>query len=126
MESSEDKHVSLKDAVAFVTADADSEFSSEFSGEEEESSEEEIEVDNEEHTTNSKRCRKRGRLCKLIRTKGGQNRLNNFRRENLENRWKTEDKDPIVPVFSSEPGMTIDFQDSCNELDILKVIVVMN
>ena len=59
MASTEDRHVSLEDAVAFVTADADSEFSSEFSGEEEESSEEEIEVDNEEHTTNPKRCRKK-------------------------------------------------------------------
>ena len=58
-----------------------------------------------------------------VRTRGGQNRVNNFRRENLENRWKTEDKDPIVPVFSSEPGIKIDFPDSYNELDTFKSFI---
>ena len=54
MASSEDRRVSLEDAVAFVTADAVSDFISDFSEEEEDSSEEEIEVDNEEHSTNPK------------------------------------------------------------------------
>ena len=30
------------------------------------------------------------------------------------NRWKTEDKDPIVPAFTGEPGIKVDFPDSCN------------
>ena len=38
MASSEDRRVSLEDAVAFVTADAVSDFSSDFSKEEEDSS----------------------------------------------------------------------------------------
>ena len=38
MASSEDRHVSLEDAVAFVTAGAVSDFSSDFSEEEEDSS----------------------------------------------------------------------------------------
>ena len=88
--------VSLEDAVEFVTADADSDFISDFSEEEEESSEEDVEVDIEEHSTNPKRCRTRGGLRKRIRTSGGQNRVNNFRRDNLENRWETEDKDPSI------------------------------
>ena len=54
MASSEDRCVSLEDAVAFVTADTVSDFSSDFSEEEEDSFEEEIEVDNEEHSTNPK------------------------------------------------------------------------
>ena len=86
MASSEDRRVSLEDTVAFVTADADSDFSSDFSQEEEESSEEETEVDNEEHSTNPKLCRTREGSCSRIRTRGGQNRMNNFRRENLKNR----------------------------------------
>ena len=36
MASSEDRHVSLEEAVAFVTAEADSDISSDFSEEEEE------------------------------------------------------------------------------------------
>ena len=116
-------HVSLEDVVAFVTADADSDFSSDVSEEEEESSEEEIEVDNEEHSTNPKRCRAKGGLCRRIRTRDDQNRVNNFRRDNLENRWKTEDKDPIIPAFSGEIGIKIDFPYSCNELDIFKCFI---
>ena len=38
------------------------------------------------------------------------------------NRWKTEDKDPIVPAFTGEPGIKVDFPDSCNELDIFKLL----
>ena len=87
MASSEDRRVSLEDAVAFVTADADLNFSSDFSEEEEDSSEEEIEADNEENSTNPKRCRTRGGLCRRVRTRGGQNRMNNFRRDSLEKRW---------------------------------------
>ena len=114
MASSEDRRVNLENAVhvAFVTADADSDFSSNFSEEKEQSFQEEIEVDNEQRSTKSKRCRIRG-----------QNRVNNFRRDNLQNRWKTEDKDPIVPAFSGDPGMTIGFSDSCNKLDIFKCSV---
>ena len=124
MASAENRRVSLEATLAFVTADADSNFSSDFSEEEEESSEEEIEVDNEEYSTNSKRCRIRGGLCRRIRARGGHNGVNNFRRDNLENRWKTEDKDPIIPAFSGEPGTKIDFPDSCNELDIFKCFII--
>ena len=46
--------------------------------------------------------------------------MNNFCGDNLENRWKSEEKDPIVPAFNVEPGIKIDFPDSCNELDIFK------
>ena len=49
--------------------------------------------------------------------------MNNFRRNNLEYRWKTEDKDPIVPAFSDEPVTKTDFPDSCNELDIFKFFI---
>ena len=86
MTSSKDRRVSLGDAVAFVSADADSDFSYDFSDKEEELSEEEVEIDNEEHSTNPKQCRTRGGLCRRIRTTGGQNRVNSFRRDNLENR----------------------------------------
>ena len=86
MASSEDRRVSLEDTVAFVTADADSDFSSDFSQEEEESSEEEIEVDNEEHSTNPERRRARGGLHKRKRTRGSLNRVNNFLRDKFENR----------------------------------------
>ena len=119
MASLEDTH--LEDSIAFVTADANSEFSSNFSEEEEESSEEDLEVDNEKNSANPKRCRTRGELCKRIR--GGQNKVNNFRRDSLQNRWKTEDKDPIIPAFSGEPGIKIDFPDSCNELDIFECFI---
>ena len=47
----------------------------------------------------------------------------NFRRHKLENRWKKEDKDPTVPAFSGEPGITIGFPDNCNELDIFKCFI---
>ena len=64
MASSEDRRVSLENAVAFVTADADSDFSSE-SGKGERGGR----ViwrgnisDNEEHSINPKRCRTRGGL----------------------------------------------------------------
>ena len=49
----------LRGSVAFVTAEADSHFSSDFSEDEEESSQEDIEADNEEHSINPKRCRTR-------------------------------------------------------------------
>ena len=57
-----------------------------------------------------------------MKRRKSQKRQNNFRRENLENRWKTEDKYPIVPAFSGEPGKKIDFSDSCNELDIFNCL----
>ena len=59
MAPSEDKMCQLRGSVAFVTAEADSHFSSDFSEDEEESSQEDIEADNEEHSINSKRCRTR-------------------------------------------------------------------
>ena len=123
MVSLEDRCVSLEYAVAFLTADADSDFSSDFIEEEEELSEEEIEVDNEENSTNPKPCRTRERLCRRIKARGGQNRVNDFCRHNLENRWKTEDKDPTVPAFSDEPGIKNDFPGSCNELNIFKCFI---
>ena len=49
--------------------------------------------------------------------------MNNLRRHKLENRWKKEDKDPTVPAFSGEPGITIDFPDNCKELDIFKCFI---
>ena len=49
--------------------------------------------------------------------------MNNFRRDNLENRSKTVGKDPIVPVFSGEPGIKTDFPNSCDELDIFKCFI---
>ena len=102
---------------------ADSDFISDLSEEEEESSEEEIEVDNEEHSSNLKRCRTRTGLCRRIRARGGQNRKNNFVRENFENRWKIEDKDPVVPTFSGELGRNIDFPDNFNESDVSKYFI---
>ena len=110
---------SLDDAAIFVTADADSDLSSEFSEKEEESSEEEMEVDNEERSTNTKRCRRTGGSCR----RSGKNSVNNFLKENLENIWKTEMKGLVVPVFSGESGIKIDFTDSCNELDIFKCFI---
>ena len=59
-------------------------------------------------------------MCRRIRTRGDQNSVNNFCGDNLENRWKSEEKDPIVPALNGEPGIKIDFPDSCNELDIFK------
>ena len=59
MAPSEDRLVSSEDAVAFVTAEADSHFSSDFSEDEEESSQEDMEADNEEHSINPKPCRTR-------------------------------------------------------------------
>ena len=120
MAFSEDKRVRLEDALAFFIADADSDFSFDFIEEEEESSEEEVEVDNEEHSTNPERRRARGGLHKRKRTRGSLNRVNNFLRDKFENRQKTEDKDPIAPAFSGQPGTEIDFPDSCNDLEIFK------
>ena len=122
MTSSEDRRVSLEDDIAFVRTNADSDFSCDFSEEEEDSSEEEIVV-NEEHSTTPKRCRTKGALCRRTRTGRGQKKMNNFHRENLENRWKTEEKDPILPAFSGEPGIKIDCPDSCDELDIFKCFI---
>ena len=79
MASSKDRCVSLEDVAAFVTADADSDFISDFREEEKESSEREIKVDHEKRSTKPKRWRTRGGLHRRIRTRGGQNRVNNFR-----------------------------------------------
>ena len=62
-------------------------------------------------------------MCRRIRTRGCQNRKNNLIRENFENRWKIEDKDPVVPTFSGKLGRNIDFPDSCNESDVSKYFI---
>ena len=44
-------------------------------------------------------------MYRRIRARVDQNSVNNFCGDNLENRWKIEKKDPIVPAFNGEPGI---------------------